>query len=83
GRVLGVVGLGRLGARVAAIGRAFGMRALAWSENLDAEHARSLGTEPVGKQELFATADVVTVHYKLSPRSAGLVGAAELSWMRP
>ncbi|MFF4769558.1 D-2-hydroxyacid dehydrogenase family protein [Streptomyces sp. NPDC001255] len=83
GRVLGVVGLGRLGARVAAIGRAFGMRVLAWSENLDPERARSLGTEPVAKRELFAAADVVTVHYKLSPRSAGIVGAEELSWMRP
>ncbi|MFE9248956.1 D-2-hydroxyacid dehydrogenase family protein [Streptomyces sp. NPDC007088] len=83
GRVLGVVGLGRLGARVAAIGRAFGMRVLAWSSNLDPQRARELGTEPVPKRELFSTADVVTVHYKLSERSTGLVGRTELSWMRP
>ncbi|MEV0844376.1 D-2-hydroxyacid dehydrogenase family protein [Streptomyces sp. NPDC049954] len=83
GRVLGVVGLGRLGARVAAIGRAFGMRVLAWSSNLDPERARELGTEPVSKRELFSAADVVTVHYKLSGRSTGLVGRTELSWMSP
>lgn len=83
GRVLGVVGLGRLGARVAAIGRAFGMRVLAWSSNLDPERARELGAEPVSKRALFSTADVVTLHYKLSARSTGLVGPTELSWMRP
>jgi phosphoglycerate dehydrogenase-like enzyme len=83
GAVLGVVGLGRLGARVAAIGAAFGMRVLAWSANLDPEHARSLGAEPVTKERLFAEADVVTVHYKLSERSTGLVGRAELALMKP
>jgi phosphoglycerate dehydrogenase-like enzyme len=83
GRVLGVVGLGRLGARVAAIGAAFGMRVLAWSANLDPAHARSLGVEPVTKQTLFSEADVVTVHYKLSERSAGVVGRADLARMKP
>lgn len=83
GAVLGVVGLGRLGARVAAIGAAFGMRVLAWSSNLDPERARGLGAEPVAKRELFGRADVVTVHYKLSARSAGLVGREELGWMKP
>ena len=75
-RTLGVVGLGRLGSRVAAVGRAFGMEVIAWSQNLDAEHAGSLGVEAVGK-ELFRRADVVSIHLKLSERSRGLVGAAE------
>ncbi|MDX3355660.1 D-2-hydroxyacid dehydrogenase family protein [Streptomyces sp. ME01-24h] len=83
GRTLGVVGLGRLGARVAAIGTAFGMRVLAWSTNLDPEHAAACGARAVGKRELFSRSDVVTVHYKLSARSAGLVGAEELGWMKP
>ncbi|OON82705.1 D-2-hydroxyacid dehydrogenase family protein [Streptomyces tsukubensis] len=82
GRTLGVVGLGHLGTRVAAIGRAFGMRVLAWSTNLDADTARAAGVEPVSKRELFESSDIVTVHYKLSDRSIGLVGRHELAWMR-
>lgn len=83
GRTLGVVGLGRLGARVTAIGNAFGMHVLAWSSNLDPAHARGLGAEPVSKRALFTEADIVTVHYKLSERSTGLIGRQELSWMKP
>lgn len=82
GRRLGVVGLGRLGSRVARIGAAFGMEVVAWSRNLDPARAAELGVRAVGKEELFATADVVTLHYKLSERSAGLVGAAELALMK-
>lgn len=83
GRTLGVVGLGRLGSRVAAVGNAFGMRVLAWSENLDPATAGERGAEAVSKQALFSQADIVSVHYKLSERSAGLVGREELSWMKP
>ena len=83
GKRLGVVGLGKLGQRVAEIGRAFGMKAVAWSQNLDPAVAKKAHAKPVSKEELFATSDVVTVHYKLSPRSAGLVGAAELALMKP
>jgi phosphoglycerate dehydrogenase-like enzyme len=83
GRTLGVLGLGRLGSRVAAIAQAFEMDVIAWSKNLEAEHAASLGVEAVGKEELFARADVVTIHLKLSERSRGLVGAAELGVMKP
>ncbi|OEV28773.1 hydroxyacid dehydrogenase [Streptomyces nanshensis] len=83
GRTLGIVGLGRLGSRVAAVGRAFGMRVLAWSSNLEPATARERGAEPVSKQTLFAEADIVTVHYKLSERSTGLIGPEELSWMKP
>lgn len=83
GRTLGVVGLGRLGARVAEIGNAFGMRVLAWSTNLDAAHARKSGARAVSKAELFSQSDVVTVHYKLSDRSTGIVGRQDLARMKP
>lgn len=83
GRRLGIVGLGRLGSRMAAIGRAFGMDVVAWSTNLDAARAAEAGATAVPKEELFATSDVVTIHYKLSARSRGLVGAAELAAMKP
>ncbi|HWM36384.1 MAG TPA: D-2-hydroxyacid dehydrogenase family protein [Streptomyces sp.] len=83
GHTLGVVGLGRLGTHVAAVGKAFGMRVLAWSSNLDPDTARERGAEPVSKQALFSESDVVTVHYKLSDRSTGLIGREELSWMKP
>jgi phosphoglycerate dehydrogenase-like enzyme len=83
GKRLGVVGLGNLGRRVAGIGQAFGMQVAAWSQNLEPSQAEQLNVQPVGKAELFASSDVVTVHYKLSPRSQGLVGAAELALMKP
>jgi phosphoglycerate dehydrogenase-like enzyme len=83
GRTLGVVGLGRLGSRVAAIGQAFEMSVIAWSQNLAAAHAASLGVEAVAREELFARADVVTVHLRLSERTRGLVGAGDLARMKP
>lgn len=83
GKRLGLVGLGRQGQRVAQIGRAFGMKILAWSQNLDPDQAKKAHAKAVGKEKLFSSADVVTVHYKLSERSTGLVGAPELSLMKP
>jgi phosphoglycerate dehydrogenase-like enzyme len=83
GKRLGVVGLGHQGRRVAEIGRAFGMHVVAWSQNLDPQHAKKVHVKAVSKEELFASSDVVTVHYKLSPRSAGLVGETELALMKP
>ena len=68
---------------LADIGRAFGMKVVAWSQNLDPDHARKAHVKAVSKEELFASSDVVTVHYKLGPRSVGLVGAAELDLMKP
>ena len=83
GKRLGVVGLGRQGRRVAGIGRAFGMTVLAWSQHLDPAVAAQEQVRAVGKEELFSSSDVVTVHCKLSERSTGLVGAAELALMKP
>ena len=78
GRTLSILGLGRLGSRMASIGRAFGMAVLAWSQNLTAERAEAAGAALVAKDELFARADVLTIHLVLGERSRGLVGAAEL-----
>jgi phosphoglycerate dehydrogenase-like enzyme len=83
GKRLGVVGLGRQGRRVAGIGRAFGMTVVAWSQQLDPAVAAEEQVQAVSKEELFSSSDVVTVHYKLSERSTGLVGAAELALMKP
>jgi phosphoglycerate dehydrogenase-like enzyme len=83
GRTLGVLGLGRLGGRVAAYGSAFGMRVAAWSQNLTAERATECGAELVDRDRLFGEADVLTVHLVLSDRTRGLVGARELALMKP
>jgi phosphoglycerate dehydrogenase-like enzyme len=83
GRVLGIIGLGRLGTRMAAIGRAFDMDVIAWSENLTAEAAEEAGARAVDKDELFSRSDVVTIHTQLSDRTRGLVGAYELGLMKP
>ena len=83
GKVLGIVGLGNIGAQVAQVARAFHMRIVAWSHNLTAERAAACGAERVGKEELLALADVVTIHLQLSPRTRGLFGADDLARMRP
>jgi phosphoglycerate dehydrogenase-like enzyme len=83
GSTLGLVGLGRLGARVARIGQAFGMQTIAWSEHLTAERAAEHGVTAVAKDELLARSDVLSVHLVLSARSRGLIGAAELAAMKP
>lgn len=83
GGTLGVMGLGRLGSQVATIGKAFGMDVIAWSQNLDPEHARSLDVRPVSKAELMTESDVVTIHLVSSARTHHVVGAAEIAAMRP
>jgi phosphoglycerate dehydrogenase-like enzyme len=83
GRVLGVLGLGNVGREVARIGRAFGMKIIAWSQNLTAETAAAAGAELVTKDELFRRSDIVTIHLILSERTRGLVSAAELALMKP
>jgi len=83
GKTLAVLGLGRVGSRVAAIGLAFGMEVVAWSQNLTPEAAQALGVRHVSKEELFRSADILSVHLILSKRSRGLVGAPELALMKP
>jgi D-3-phosphoglycerate dehydrogenase len=82
GLTLGVLGLGKLGQRSAAVGKAFGMKTIAWSQNLTEEKARASGADYVSKDDLFRNADLVTIHLVLSDRSRGLVGAKELGLMK-
>lgn len=83
GKTLGCVGLGRLGSAVAKIGAgAFGMKVVAWSQNLTAERCSEVGAELVSKEELFERSDVVTIHLLLSDRTTGLVDAADLARMK-
>ena len=83
GLTLGVLGLGNVGEQVAAIAHAFGMWVIAWSENLTAERAGEHGVTAVSREQLFAEADVLTIHMVLSQRSRGMVGASELAMMKP
>jgi phosphoglycerate dehydrogenase-like enzyme len=82
GATLGLVGLGRLGAAMVPIAQAFGMETIAWSQNLDPDEAAAAGARSVTKEELFRQSDFVSVHYRLSERSVGLVGAEELALMK-
>jgi len=82
GLTLGVLGLGKLGQRVTTIGKAFGMKPIAWSQNLTPEKAKEGGTEYVSKEDLFKRADILSIHIVLSDRSRGLVGAKELGSMK-
>ena len=83
GKTLGVLGLGNIGSEVARIGLAFGMEVIAWSQNLTAEKAQACGARLVSKEELFRSADILTIHLVLSQRTKGLVGAEELEAMKP
>ncbi len=82
GAVLGVIGLGRLGSLVAGYAKAFGMEVIAWSENLTEERCAEVGVRRASKQELLQGADFITIHQRLSPRTRGLIGAAELALMK-
>jgi phosphoglycerate dehydrogenase-like enzyme len=82
GLTLGVLGLGKLGQRVANIAKALGMKVIAWSQNLTPEKAKEAGAEYVSKDDLFSKADIITIHVVLSDRTRGLVGAKELGLMK-
>ena len=82
GRTLGILGLGNIGSAVARIGGAFGMKVVAWSENLTAERAAEAGATLVTKDQLFQQADIVTIHLVLSSRTRGLIGASEIALMK-
>src|SRR4249919_1542659 len=82
GLTLGILGLGKLGQRSATVGKAFGMKTIAWSQNLTAEKAQAAGADYVAKDDLFRNADIVTTHVVLSDRTRGLIGAKELGLMK-
>jgi phosphoglycerate dehydrogenase-like enzyme len=83
GKTLGLIGLGRIGAKMAGYGRAIGMKVLAWSQNLTDQTAAAAGATRVAKEELLAAADVVSLHLVLSDRTRGVLGATELARMKP
>lgn len=83
GKTLGVIGLGKLGTKVAGLAKAFGMNVIAWSPNLTPERCQEAGVGYATKDELFATADIVSIHVVLSPRSRGMIGRADLARMKP
>jgi phosphoglycerate dehydrogenase-like enzyme len=82
GKTIGLIGLGRIGVRMAAYCRALEMRVLAWSQNLTAEAAATAGAARVSKDELLSTADVVSLHLVLSERTRGILGTADLARMK-
>jgi phosphoglycerate dehydrogenase-like enzyme len=83
GRTLGLLGLGKIGRRMAEYGRVFSMNVIAWSENLTAEAAAEVGVRRVEKDELFVESDILSIHVRLSDRTRGLVTARELGLMKP
>jgi len=83
GATLGVIGLGHLGLQVARIGQAFGMRVIAWSQNLDPAVAAAAGVAAVSKEDLLRSADVVTIHVRLSERTTGLISGTDLALLKP
>jgi D-3-phosphoglycerate dehydrogenase len=83
GKTLGIVGLGKLGSKVAGIAKALDMNVIAWSQNLTEDKARAGGAKLVSKEELFRQSDFITVHLQLSQRTRGLIGTAELGLMKP
>lgn len=83
GRTLGIVGLGKIGQRVATVAQAFGMNVVAWSPNLTDERAAKAGVRRVGKADLFAQSDIITLHMVLGESTRGIVGAVDLGGMKP
>ncbi|WP_300630278.1 D-2-hydroxyacid dehydrogenase family protein [Pseudomonas sp.] len=83
GKTLAILGLGSIGQKVARFGQVFGMRVIAWSENLTPQRAAESGVTWVSKRELFEQADILSIHLVLSERSRGLVDAQALGWMKP
>jgi len=83
GMTLGVVGLGNLGRRAANVAKAFGMKVIAWSQNLTPEKCKEAGVDYATKEELLRNADIVTIHLQLSDRTRGLLGEKDLALMKP
>jgi phosphoglycerate dehydrogenase-like enzyme len=83
GKTLGIIGLGRIGSQLAVFGNAFGMKVIAWSQNLTAEDAKAKGAERVEKEVLLRESDVISLHLILGDRTRGIIGAGDIALMRP
>ena len=82
GKLLGLIGLGKIGTQVAKVAKAFGMEVCAWSENLDLSHANQIGVLPMSKEDLLKTADIVSIHVVLGDRYKNLITKKELEMMK-
>jgi len=82
GKILGLIGLGKVGSQVAKIGKAFGMQVIAWSENLDLSHAKKLNVLPVSKEDLLNTSDFISIHVVMSDRYKNLIKLKEFDMMK-
>ncbi len=82
GKILGLIGLGKIGSQVAKIGKAFGMQVVAWSENLDLSYANEIGVLPMSKNELLKQSDIVSLHVVLGDRYRNLITKKELDIMK-
>ena len=82
GKILGLIGLGKIGSQVAKIGKAFGMQVVAWSENLNLSHANELGVLPMSKKELLKNADIVSLHVVLGERYKNLITKKDFEMMK-
>src|SRR5262249_59525785 len=83
GKRLGVLGMGTIGARLGALGRAIGMNVLGWSARGDETHVRAAGARPASKEEILRDADVISLHARLSPETRGMIGRKEIALMKP
>ena len=82
GKILGLIGLGKVGSQVAKIAKAFGMQVIAWSENLDLNHCKKLNVIPVSKEDLFKTSDFISIHVVLGDRYKELIKLKEFDMMK-
>ena len=82
GKILGIIGLGKIGSQVAKVGKAFGMQVIAWSENLDLKLANELGVLPISKEELLKQSDVISIHVVLGERYKNLITKDEFKIMK-
>ena len=82
GKILGLIGLGKIGSQVAKVGTAFGMQVVAWSENLNLSHANELGVLPMNKEDLIKTSDFISIHVVLGERYNNLITKNDLQMMK-
>ena len=82
GKMLGLIGLGKIGTQVAKVAKAFGMEVCAWSENLNLSHANEIGALPMSKEDLLKTADIISIHLVLGDKYKNLIGKKEIEMMK-